>query len=695
MANRLAQSLSPYLQDHAGNPVDWWPWCDEAFAEARRRDVPILLSVGYAACHWCHVMAHESFEDAAVARLVNDGFVAIKVDREERPDVDALYMRATQMMSGHGGWPMTVFLDPAGRPFQAGTYYPPVEGRGMPSFTQVLRTISDVWGTDRARIQAIAGRMAEVLAAGEQTGASGPSAGAAGLAVPTGDAGHREVADAAMRDLRSTFDRFDGGFGGAPKFPPGMVCEFLLRAHARTGDPAALEMASGTLVAMARRGLYDQVGGGFARYSTDAQWVVPHFEKMLYDNALLARAYLHWWRATGDPLAERITRETLDFLITELGTGEGGFASALDADSDPVLPGQQREGAFVVWTPGQVRAALSGAGLTHADADRVCRWLSITAAGTFEHGTSVPQLRTDPDDPQLWHHARAALQAARAARPRPARDDKVVAAWNGLAIAALAEAGLLLAESRYLAAAGAAAGLLRDVHRTDAGWLRVSRDGRAGSARAVLEDIGGMAEGFLALHQATGELEWLRLSGELLDQARTRFAHPDGGFWDTDADGEVLLARLRDPSDGATPSGWTLVAGALLTHAALTGSAGSRDAAEAAVARLLAHPAAEHPRFLGWGLAVLEAMIAGPVEVAVVGDGAPADALHRTALAGTSPGLVVARGPVGSTEPALLRERPLLDGAPAAYVCRAFTCRAPTSDPAELAQQVGTRAARA
>jgi uncharacterized protein YyaL (SSP411 family) len=685
MTNRLEHSLSPYLQDHASNPVDWWPWCDEAFAEARRRDVPVLLSVGYAACHWCHVMAHESFEDAAVARLVNDGFVAIKVDREERPDVDALYMRATQMMSGHGGWPMTVFLDPAGRPFQAGTYYPPVEGRGMPSFTQVLRTISDVWRTDRARIETIAERMVEVLAAGDQ-------AGAPGLEVPAGAAVHREVADAAVRELHATFDRFDGGFGGAPKFPPSMVCEFLLRAHARTGDPTALEMATGTLAAMARRGLYDQVGSGFARYSTDAQWVVPHFEKMLYDNALLARVYLHWWRVTGDPLAERITRETLDFLIAELGTNEGGFASALDADSDPVLPGQQREGAYMVWTPGQVRSALAGAGMSHGDADRVCHWLSITPAGTFEHGTSVPQLRADPDDPQLWHRARAALQAARATRPRPARDEKVVAAWNGLAVAALAEAGILLAESRYVAAARSAAELLRDVHRTGSGWLRVSRDGRAGAARAVLEDVGGMAEGFLALHQATGEVEWLRLAGELLDRARTGFAHPDGGFWDTDADGEVLLARLRDPSDGATPSGWTLVAGALLTHAALTGSVESRSAAQAAMARLLAHPAAGHPRFLGWGLAVLEAMIAGPVEVAVVGEGAAADVLHRTALAATSPGLVVARGPVGSTEPGLLRDRPMLAGAPAAYVCRGFTCRAPTSDPADLAQQVGARA---
>jgi uncharacterized protein YyaL (SSP411 family) len=630
-------------------------------------------------------MAHESFEDPAVARLVNDGFVAIKVDREERPDVDALYMRATQMMSGHGGWPMTVFLDPAGRPFQAGTYYPPVEGRGMPSFSQVLRTISEVWRTDRARIRTIAAHMAGALAAQDEP------AGAPGLPVPATDPGHREVADAAVRALRSTFDRFDGGFGGAPKFPPSMVCEFLLRAHARTGDPTALEMASGTLVAMARRGLYDQVGGGFARYSTDAQWVVPHFEKMLYDNALLARVYLHWWRATGDPLAERIARETLDFLIAELGTREGGFASALDADSEPVLPGQQREGAYVVWTPGQVRSALAGAGMSHADADDVCRWLSVTRPGTFEHGASVPQLREDPDDPELWHRARAALQGARATRPRPARDDKVVAAWNGLAIAALAEAGLLLAESRYLAAAHSAAGLLRDVHRTDAGWLRVSRDGRAGSARAVLEDVGGMAEGFLALHQATGEVHWLRLASELLDHARSAFTHPDGGFWDTDADGEVLLARLRDPSDGATPSGWTLVAGALLTHAALTGSVESRSGAQAAIARLLAHPAAGHPRFLGWGLAVLEAMIAGPVEVAVVGEGGQADALHRTALAGTSPGLVVARGPVGSTEPALLRDRPLLAGAPAAYVCRDFTCRAPTSDPAGLAQQVGAR----
>ena len=669
--------------------------------------------------------------------MLNEHFVAIKVDREERPDIDALYMRATHLMTGQGGWPMTVFLDADARPFHAGTYFPPVDSRGMPSFTRVLTTLADVWRTDRTRVERIAAQVTAALRSADRpsaVSADRPSAVSADRTAPTAptapafpsldvalpDPQLVRVADAAVRTLHATFDPTDGGFGGAPKFPPSMVCEFLLRQHARTGQPLALDMAARTLTAMARRGLYDQVSGGFARYSTDGQWVVPHFEKMLYDNALLARVYLHWWRATGDPLAERITRETLDFLLRELGTAEGGFASALDADSDPVLPGQQREGAFAVWTPGQVRLALGEADIGAEDARRVCSWLGITQSGTFEHGTSVPQLRADPDDPELWRRARSALERARAARPRPARDDKVVAAWNGLAIAALAEASVLLAEPRYLMAAQRSARLLLDVHRapsgpsgsraggspggppgphpgthprTPSGWRRVSRDGRAGSAPVVLEDLGGMAEGLLALHQADGGTPWLEAATELLELGLAQHADPDGGFWDTAADGEPLLSRLRDPSDNATPSGWTQFTGALLTSAALTGNLAHRSAADASMSRLLSTPASEHARFFGWGLAVLEAMLAGPVEVAVVGDGPQADALHRTALTSTSPGLVVARGPQGSTSPELLRDRTLLDGHPAAYVCRNFACRAPTTDPSTLAAQISGRTA--
>jgi uncharacterized protein YyaL (SSP411 family) len=684
MANRLVDSTSPYLQQHADNPVDWWEWGEDAFAEARRRGVPIFVSIGYSACHWCHVMAHESFEDAATAALLNDNFVSIKVDREERPDVDSVYMDATVALTGHGGWPMSVFVDHEGRPFYAGTYFPPEPRHGMPSFPQLLTAITDSWQGRRDEVEGAADRITKALAQRERAVAS------EGTPPTSADL------DAAVAALRQSYDVARGGFGRAPKFPPSMVLEFLLRHAARTGEPVrggsadppgpseALAMVTGTCEAMARGGIYDQLGGGFARYSVDDAWVVPHFEKMLYDNALLLRVYLHWWRLTGDPLAERIVRETAEWMLRDMRTPEGGFAAAWDADSEGV------EGKFYAWTPDQLIEVLG-----EDDGRWAAALLEVTPAGTFEHGTSTLQLLREPDDPQRWARVRQQLFDARALRVPPARDDKVVAAWNGLAIAALAEAGALLDEPAWIDAARGAADLILAVH-LGAGQegdrlVRTSRDGRAGSTDAVLEDYADVAEGFLALYAVTGEEEWLAFAGILLDVVLGHFADGDGGFYDTADDAERLVLRPRDPSDNATPSGWLAAAQALLTHAAYTGVTEHRIAAERALG-IASSLAARAPRGVGWGLAAGEALLDGPREVAIVGasDDPATRALHRTALMGTAPGLVVAVGPEGSDVP-LLRDRPLVDGSPAAYVCRQFTCEAPVTSVEDLARSVGAR----
>ena len=672
--NRLAGVTSPYLLQHADNPVDWWPWEAEAFAEAARRGVPVLLSVGYAACHWCHVMAHESFEDAELAEYVNEHFVAVKVDREERPDVDAVYMEAVQAATGQGGWPMTVFLTPTGEPFYFGTYFPPAPRHGMPSFRQVLEGVHAAWRDRRDEVAEVSSRIVADLAS------RGDVYGAAGKQPPTEADLHQAVSV-----LSREFDERRGGFGGAPKFPPSMVLEFLLRHHAATGSDAALRMAERSCEAMARGGIYDQLGGGFARYSVDADWVVPHFEKMLYDNALLLRVYLHLWRATGSHLARRVVLETADFLLAELRTPEGGFSSALDADS-PGPDGHNHEGVFYAWTPAQLADVLGP-----QDAVRAAAAFGVTEAGTFEDGMSVLQLPEDGDadeDPAWFGTVRARLLAARAERPRPARDDKIVAAWNGLAIAALAETGALLDRPDYLQAAVRAAELLVSVHLTPEGrLLRTSRAGRAGSNPGVLEDYADTAEGFLALYSVTGDADWLTHAGGLLDAVLDHFADPaSGAFYDTAVDAEKLIRRPQDPTDNATPSGWTAAAGALLGYAALTGSARHREAAEAALGVVTAL-GSRAPRFIGWGLAVAEALVDGPREVAVVG---PADdpgtaELHRVALLASAPGAVVAVGEPGAAGVPLLADRPLLSGRPTAYVCRHFSCDAPVTDPDALA----------
>jgi uncharacterized protein len=675
MADRLRDATSPYLLQHAGNLVDWWPWSEEAFAAAARRDVPVLLSVGYSACHWCHVMAHESFEDEQIAAIMNEHLVSVKVDREERPDVDAIYMTATQAMTGQGGWPMTVFMTPDREPFYCGTYFP------REYFRRLILGVARAWREDRATVVGQGRQIAAALA--EQ------SATVAGLTVPgvSGDGpGQVEeqlaaACETAVGTLAGEYDSVRGGFGGAPKFPPSMVIEFLLRHAERAGGQEAaraLDMAAGTAAAMARGGLYDQLAGGFARYSVDAGWVVPHFEKMLYDNALLARVYTHLWRLTGDDLARRVAEETSAWMLAELRTEQGGLASALDADSDGA------EGTFYIWTPAELTQELGP-----ADGRYAADIFGVTAAGTFEHGASVLQLREDPADPAAFARVRAALLAARGRRVRPGRDDKVVAAWNGLAIAALAEAGLGLGRPDFIAAAREGAELLARTHLSDGRLIRTSRDGVPGSSAGVLEDYGNVAEGLIALSGVTGEARWATIAGQLLETALDKFAAGGAGFFDTADDSEQLLYRPADPADGPSPSGTFAIAGALLSYAALTGSDRHRTAALGALATLPAF-AAKFPRAAGWGLAVAEAVQSGPVEIAIVGpagDERTAE-LHRTAALAAPPGAVIALGDpgaaAGDSAIPLLAGRGLVGGAPAAYVCRGFTCRAPVTDPEVL-----------
>ena len=629
MPNRLARATSPYLQQHADNPVDWWPWCDEAFDEARRRDVPVLVSIGYAACHWCHVMAHESFEDAGTAAQLNAGFVSIKVDREERPDIDAVYMAATTAMTGQGGWPMTVFVDHDRRPFYAGTYFPPQSRHGMPAFRDVLAAVTQAWDQRRGALiaqgEAVAKRLAQTPAD------SGPLTA--------------DLTTNAVARLRAAFDQKWGGFGRAPKFPQPMVHEFLLRHHARTADPAALEMTATTLTAMAAGGMYDQLGGGFCRYSVDGRWLIPHFEKMLYDNALLARVYLHWWRLTGSELASQVVTETLDFMLAELLTEQGCFAASLDADSEG------REGAFYVWTPEQIRAA-------GGDPEA----LGVTEQGSFEDGTSV-LVRTD----QPW--PREALRKVRDQRPRPARDDKVVLAWNAWAVQALAEAGVLLDRPDWVDAAVRCRDALWAIHSDGEQLYRVSRDGQRGEALGVLEDYAAMALAEFTLASVVGGDGTRGL--DLVQQLREKFVAQD-----RDSQASDLPSVAIDMTDNATPSGWSLAAEALLVAAAWTGL--GHEEAEAVLAK--ASHLSDYPQFWGHGLSVLEAMLDGPAEVAVVAE--PGSELHQIALRGTRPGAVVAMGGP------LLDGRRQVEGNDTVYVCSGFVCEAPTVEAGLLAQQL-------
>lgn len=658
-ANTLSSATSPYLRQHADNPVHWQQWTPEALDEAARRDVPILLSIGYAACHWCHVMAHESFEDDQVAAVMNAEFVCIKVDREERPDLDAVYMNATVAMTGQGGWPMTCFLTPDGRPFFCGTYYP------KPQFLQLLAAVADTWRSRRDEVEQASDQVAGELrrmAAGLPDG--GPDVDPA-------------LCDHAVAAILRDEDTQRGGFGRAPKFPPSALLEALLRSHERTRSPVPLAAVARTAAAMARGGIYDQLAGGFARYSVDADWVVPHFEKMLYDNALLLRAYAHWARRTADPLAQRVAAQTAEFLLNDLADGDM-FTSALDADAAGV------EGSTYVWTPEQLRDVLG-----EDDGRWAAEIFAVTPGGTFEHGSSVLQLPAVPDDTERLARVRTALLAARLTRVQPGRDDKIITAWNGLAITALAEASVALDDPSLLAAAQRCGGALLDLHVVDGRLRRASLGGVVGDSVAILEDHAALATGLLSLYQLTGDSSWLDAAADLIDVALAHFADPDrpGRWFDTADDAERLMVRPADPLDGATPSGASLIAEALLTVAHLVAADRADRYGQAARTTLLAHSPvlARAPRSAGHWLAVAEAAVRGPLQVAVAGD---ADSGLLTLARRMAPGgTVVVGGPVDSAP--LLAGRDRVGGQDAAYVCRGRVCDLPVTGVEELAEALG------
>jgi len=653
-ANELGAATSPYLRQHADNPVLWRQWTQEALSEAASRDVPILLSIGYAACHWCHVMAHESFSDDEVAAVMNAGFVCIKVDREERPDLDAVYMNATVAMTGQGGWPMTCFLTPDGRPFFCGTYYPKA------GFLQLLAAVDDTWRTRRGEVEQasdeIAGEL-KSMAAGLPGGGSPPAPG---------------LCDDAVASIRHDEDVVRGGFGRAPKFPPSALLEGVLRSYERTGDRGTLDTVERTCEAMARGGVYDQLAGGFARYSVDASWAVPHFEKMLYDNALLLRVYAHLARRTGSRLARRVAHETGRFIIDGLGASDM-FTSSLDADTD----GQ--EGLTYVWTREQLFDVVGD-----DDGLWAAKTFAVTEAGSFEHGTSVLQLLADPDDAARFDRVRAALSAARSTRPQPGRDDKVVTAWNGFAITALTEAFVALDEPEFLSAATACADRIVDLHMVDGRLRRASLGGVVGDSAAILEDHAALATGLLTLHQITGD--WLSTATAILDTGLQHFADPnrDGNWFDTADDAEQLLVRPSDPIDGATPAGASLVAEALqlAAHLAPPSSADRYGMAASATLASATPVLTRLPRSAGHWLTVAEAAVRGPIQVAVACD-SPGSELLAAARALAPGGAIVVGGPVDSSELLLGRDR--IAGRDAAYVCRGRTCDLPVTTASGLA----------
>ncbi|CAM3313958.1 hypothetical protein BST27_26795 [Mycobacterium intermedium] len=663
-ANTLGRATSPYLRQHADNPVHWQQWTPQALAEAAARDVPILLSIGYAACHWCHVMAHESFEDDEVAAAMNAGFVCVKVDREERPDIDAVYMNATVALTGQGGWPMTCFLTPDGRPFFCGTYYP------KDSFLQLLAAVSQTWRERREEVEEASDHIA-----GELRMMTSALPGGGPEIAP-------ELCDHAVATVLGDEDTVRGGFGGAPKFPPSALLEGLLRHHERVGNigsgAAALQAVERTCTAMARGGIYDQLAGGFARYSVDNAWVVPHFEKMLYDNALLLRVYAHWARRTGDPLAHRITAQTAWFLLDELADG-AMFTSSLDADADG------REGSTYVWTPAQLTEVLG------ADDGRwAAEIFEVTPDGTFEHGSSVLQLLHEPDDQQRFERIRRALLAARLTRVQPGRDDKVVTSWNGLAITALTEASVALDQPDLTQAARRCAAALLDLHVVDGRLRRASLGGVVGDSAAILEDHAMLATGLLALYQLTAEDQWLTAATDLLDTAVQHFgdAQRPGRWFDTADDAEQLMLRPADPLDGATPSGASSIAEALLTAAHLVDSSRAERYLQLADETLRAHSVllARAPRSAGHWLAVAEAAVRGPLQIAVACSEQLSPLLadaRRLAPGGT----IVVGGEVDSSP--LLSGRDRVAGADAAYVCRGRTCDLPVTSAAELADALG------
>jgi uncharacterized protein YyaL (SSP411 family) len=681
--NRLADETSPYLRQHKDNPVDWYPWGEEAFARARAEDRPILLSVGYSACHWCHVMAHESFEDPATAEVMNRLFVNIKVDREERPDVDSVYMTAVQSMTGRGGWPMTVFLTPEGQPFYGGTYFPKDDRHGLPGFTRLLEAVDDAWRERRDELLDQAGRLAAALA--RSSALPGAGDGAA-LSVA--------VLDRGAAQLAAQFDRRFGGFGGAPKFPQAMSLDHLLRHHVRTGDSGSLDIAVATLDAMAAGGMYDQLGGGFHRYSVDARWLVPHFEKMLYDQATLVRAYVHAWLVTGEERHRRVVEETVGYVLRDLRHPAGGFYSAEDADSEG------EEGLFYVWSLDELLDVLSAAGLNDAEANEVAAWWGVTAGGNFEGRNILNVAGFSLDDapggpgrgaapPAALERARAALFDHREKRVRPGLDDKVLTGWNGMFLQTLAEAAAALGRADWMEAARANARfLLADLRRGDG---RVLRSWQDGSARHLgyAEDYAAVLGALVTLAEVD-DVAWLAPAGEIAAGLCDLFADP-GGFYTTGVDAEALITRPRDVFDNATPSANSLAANGLLRLAALTGETRWQEAGEVAV-RAVGAVMGEHPTAFAELLGALERLVAPPVEIAVVGDpGDPATAalvaevrrrfLPRAVSVAAPPG-------TGADLTPLLADRSLVQGRPTAYVCQHFACQTPVTAPEALAAQL-------
>ena len=665
MANRLAGETSPYLLQHADNPVDWHPWSPEALRLARDHDRPILLSIGYSSCHWCHVMERESFEDAATAAFMNDNFVCIKVDREERPDVDAIYMEAVQSMTGHGGWPLTAFLDTDAVPFYGGTYFPPEPRQGMPSFRMVMEAVSESWDSQRERLREATARIRERL-------------GAVARIEPSTAPLEPALLDGAERQLRMLADMTNGGFGGAPKFPPAASLELLLAR----GES---EIVSRTLDAMACGGIHDQVGGGFARYAVDAVWLVPHFEKMLYDNALLARAYLHGYQALGHERWREVCERTLDWMLTEMRGAEGGFYAALDADSEG------EEGRFYVWSEAELRAVLGEAGLA-ADADELVAHWGVTEAGNFE-GRNVLHVPAGPDAPRpaALGPVRDALYEVRAKRVWPGLDDKRICSWNALAIAALADAGAVLGRDDYRDAARRCAEfVLAELRSADGRLKRTWKDGAA-PFDAYLEDHAYLTDALLVLYEATFEPRWFEAARETADAMIRRFADTErGGFFTTADDAEALIARRKDVDDHPIPSGNSAAAYALLRLAALTGDRSYEEHA-VSVFRLFHHVAEQHPHAVAHLLRGLDFHLSPTHEVALV---APTDddglgPLAAVVRSRPRPHLVLAGGPEGTGTPELMRDRTTVDGRAAAYVCERFACQRPVTDPDALATLLG------
>ncbi len=675
MTNRLAAETSPYLLQHAHNPVDWYPWGTEALDRARAEDRPIFLSIGYSACHWCHVMERESFEDDGIAAQLNAHFVPIKVDREERPDLDELYMGAVQAMTGSGGWPLNVFLTPDLEPFFGGTYFPPDDRHGLPSFSRVLDAIHDAYTTRRDEVAASAAGITAHLRTQ--------------LEVPPGTTDPQVAQlDAAVGRLRSAFDPRWGGFGSAPKFPAGATLEFLLRRWARTRDAATLEMVTRTLDAMADGGLWDHLGGGFSRYSTDARWLVPHFEKMLYDNALLAHAYLEGFRATGRDRYARVARGALGFMLADLRTPEGGFASALDADTEG------EEGRFYAWTDAELRAALAGAGIAGAEADAAAARWGVTAEGNWEDGRNV--LHRPPGvalDAGREARARDALLAVRGSRTWPGRDDKQLAAWNGMALRALSHAALVLDEPRYAAAAADLVAFVRNrlLREGDRLW-RTARDGRAHTP-GFGEDYLAMTDGLLAAHAALADAGSLELARALVDRAIEDFWDDTAGvFVETGPEHEAVIARVRSLVDGATPSTNAVAADVLQRLALITGDA-ELDRRARRIMRAVAPALDRNPSMFGRMLAAVDRSLGAPVDVVVaaVDAGDPMARSLRVAVTRPYvPDLVlasVADGEATATWP-LFEGKAALDGAATAFVCRGYACEAPTADVATAVAQV-------